>query len=166
MLRIQRCRANSCRLTWLWRLEALQAERWKLVQRWYSTCHRWSSCDCYNTCWVGSVSPTTELLILRGYRRTSWTGILTPADEMTTRYELNSVICQHQTGLLNYRIPLTHSGFVHTLKHCFPWLSGIVQDSKKSRFQSIPRIHSIHKHGCMKSKSAHTKSVFDVTKLQ
>jgi len=61
------------------------------------------------------------------------------------------------------------SGFVQTLKHCFP---GLVKTKfqgfpgLKTRFQGLSRIHSIHKHGCMRSKSAHTKSVFNATALQ
>ena len=38
--------------------------------------------------------------------------------------------------------------------------------TQKTRFQGLSRIHSIHKHGCMRSKRAHTKSVFNVTALQ
>jgi len=59
------------------------------------------------------------------------------------------------------------TGFVQTLKHCFPGLANSrVFQHWKTHFQGLSRIHSVHKHGCMKSKCAHTKSASDVTALQ
>jgi len=66
-------------------------------------------------------------------------------------------------------IPLT--GFVQTLMFSrtsqdLQRPNSIVLQNSKTHFQWLSRIHSIHRHGCMRSKSARTKSVFHVTALQ
>jgi len=75
---------------------------------------------------------------------------------------------------VNSKFIQCNSGFVQTLKHCFPGLFRTCNldqipgfsRTQKTRFQGLSRIHTIHKHGCMRSKSTHTKSVFHVIALQ
>jgi len=43
---------------------------------------------------------------------------------------------------------------------------GIIFNAHCRRSSTLDQSHSVHKRGCMRSKSAHTESVFDVTALQ
>jgi len=52
------------------------------------------------------------------------------------------------------------SGFVQTVKNCFPGLSRTCKDqipgfsrTHKTRFQALSRINSVHKHRCIRSKT-------------